>query len=58
MGLYMPTSLTLIDAERKGMVGALGVWTPREDHQLGARDDLSGPLPFAMHGKSVRRRGF
>ena len=57
MGLYVPTSVTPIKAKRKGMVGDLGVWTPREDHQLGARDNLSGPLPFAKHGKSVRRRG-
>ena len=28
------------------MVGALGAWTPREDQQLGARDDLLGPLTF------------
>ena len=46
MGLYVPTSLTLIDVESKGLVGALGVWTSREAHQPGARDDLSGPLPF------------
>ena len=47
----MPTSLILIDAESKGMVGALGVWTPQEAHQPGARDDLTGPLPFGTRGK-------
>ena len=30
-------------------MGALGVWTPREDHQLEAWDDLSGLLPFVVH---------
>ena len=35
------------------MVGDLGVWTPREDHQLGAQDDLSGPLSFGTRGGSV-----
>ena len=33
------------------MVGALGVWTPREAHQSRARDDLIGPLPFVTGGK-------
>jgi hypothetical protein len=30
------------------MVGALGVWTPREAHHPGAQDDLSSPLPFGQ----------
>ena len=51
MGLYMPSSLTLIDAESKGMVGALGVWTPQEAHQLGSQDDLLAPLPFGTCGR-------
>ena len=51
MGLYIQFFHTLFDMESKGMVGALGVWTPREAHQLEARDDLSGPLPFATRGK-------
>jgi hypothetical protein len=36
------------------MVGALGVWTPREAHQPGARDDLSGPLPFGQSDNDCR----
>jgi hypothetical protein len=36
------------------MVGALGAWTPREDHQPGARDDLSGPLPFGQSDNNCR----
>ena len=35
------------------MVGDLGVWTPWEDHQLGAREDLSGPLSFGTRGGSA-----
>ena len=35
------------------MVGDLDVWTPREDHQLGAWDDLLGPLYFGTHGGSA-----
>ena len=54
----MPTSLIIIYVERKGMVGDLGVWTPWEAHQPGARDDLTGPLPFGTRGKQwMARRG-
>jgi hypothetical protein len=49
MGLYTLMSLSYIDVECKGMVGDLGVWTPREAHQPRARDDLSGPLPFGQN---------
>jgi hypothetical protein len=36
------------------MVGALGVWTPRETHQPGAWDDMSGPLPFSQRDNDYR----
>jgi hypothetical protein len=49
MGLYTLLSLNYINAECRGMVGDLGVWTTREAHQLGARDDLSSPLPFGQN---------
>jgi hypothetical protein len=36
------------------MVGALGVWTPREAHHPRAWDDLSGPLPFGQSDNDYR----
>jgi hypothetical protein len=36
------------------MVGALGVWAPREAHQHGAQDDLSGPLNFGQRDNNCR----
>ena len=53
MVLYIPFFHTLFDAQSKVMMGVLGVWTPQEDHQLGAWNNLSCPLSFGMHGSSA-----
>jgi hypothetical protein len=36
------------------MAGALGAWNSLKDHQPGARDDLSGPLPFGQSDNNCR----